>query len=253
MRYTGLNLSQKYLDSSAAALRKDISLELRINPRKTVLAIYACIVVLIVLHIIACIPYICMGKIKPIGVLNMDAERNIPTVFSALLLWFCSLLTVLIAWAKTKSSGWYHAIPWFGLAFAFFFIGVDETVELHERLTEPMREYFNTRGLLFFAWIIPYTALALLFGLAYIRFTLLLPRDTRKQVLVAALLFLSGSIGMEMFGGAWREGVGYSPVYYLLAMVEEALEMFGAAYFICAFLNYIDKYMPGFSLHITSS
>lgn len=227
-------------------------MQIKLHPKKTVWILGMGIATLTLLHLIACIPFFFMGRSHPFAPLNMECEQNIPTMFSAALLWFSALLVGGIAWGY-KRDGWYKALPWFGLAVAFLFMGLDESIELHEQLTEPLRDILGARGLFFYAWVIPYILFTLLFAIVYVRFVLELPGDTRKFVLIAAILYISGCIGVEMIGGAWMESYGRFSLYYPLAMVEELLEMSGSTVFIYAFLNHIDKHLPGFCLRITSS
>ena len=227
-------------------------MELKIHPTKTVRILWIAIAILALLHLIACIPFFFMGRSFPLGPLSMDGEQNIPTLFSTALLWCCSLIAGCIAWAG-RSEKWQVMLPWLGLALAFLGMGVDEFMELHERFTEPIRNALNTSGPLSYAWVIPYAVLALLFALVYMRFFLKLPADTRKYIMIAAILYVGGCIGCEMVAGAWIEQHGRSTFYYLLAMVEEVLEMSGVTCFIYAFLNHIDKHVPNFSMRITSS
>ena len=42
-----------------------------------------------------------------------------------------------------------YAKHWHGLAFVFIFLGVDEMASIHELLTNPLREAFNTSGILY--------------------------------------------------------------------------------------------------------
>ena len=168
------------------------------------------------------------------------------------LLWLCSLLTVCIAWTQ-KDAERRKALQWFGLAVAFFAMGVDESIAIHERFTEPLHNALGIGGLFRFAWVIPYSFFALLFMAVYFRFFLALPGDIRKLVVYGVILYIGGSIVLEMIGGACMQSYGKKSLYYLLALLEEFCEMSGCIVFIYAFASYIDKYMPGFRIRITSS
>ncbi|MEN7973272.1 MAG: hypothetical protein ABFR47_05510 [Verrucomicrobiota bacterium] len=193
-----------------------------------------------------------MDRSYPLGLLSMDGEQNIPTMFSVALLWLCALFAGCIAVAE-ESGGRLRRLQWGVLAVVFLFAGVDEFTEMHERLTEPLRNALNAGGLFYFAWVVPYVFFALLFTAMYFRFFMRLPGDTRKFVVLAVILYVGGSIGMEMIGGAWVQLHGKDWAYYLLVMVEEMMEMAGSIAFIYAFANHVDKHLPGFSLRITSS
>ena len=168
-----------------------------------------------------------------------------------MLLWLCAVLSGLIAWAANR-GGQEKQLPWWGLSIAFLLMGLDEFISIHERLTDPVHLMLDTRGMLRFAWVIPYGIFAVVFAVIYARFLVRLPEETRKYVTTAALLFIGGAIGWELLGSAWIEAHGRSPGYYLLAMVEELLEMAGCILFIYAFLNHLEKHVPGFCLRIAS-
>ncbi len=182
----------------------------------------------------------------------MDGEQNIPTLFSLMLLWLCALLTAGIAWGN-RGSARKKVFQWSILAAVFFFMGLDESIQIHERLTEPTRNMLGSSNLFHFAWVLPYMVFVVVFAAIYLRFFLELPRDTRRFVLLAAILYLGGCIGLEIVEGAWIQSHGKDEGYYLLVMIEELLEMSGCLVFIYAFANHIDKYFPDFELRITSS
>lgn len=226
-------------------------MRLELHPQKIVWFLSLSAVLMGVLHLIGCVPMFFMGRCTPLGFLSMDGEQNLPTLFSVMLLWICSLLTGGIAWAN-KSVGWRQMLPWAGLALAFFLMGADEMMQFHERFSEPIRQVLGERCAFRFAWVLPFSLLTLFFAAIYLRFFMHLPRGTRRLVFGAAVLFVGGAIGVEVIGGAWVQAHGKSAFYYLLVMAEELMEMSGAILFIYAFANHIDRHLP-FSLRITSS
>jgi len=75
-----------------------------------------------------------------------------------------SILLSFIASAHKKTNSPY--VLWAILAAIFLFFSIDEISSIHESLTAPVREIFNTSGLLFFAWVIPYGIFSMLIALA---------------------------------------------------------------------------------------
>ncbi len=138
-----------------------------------------------------------------VRLLNLNRERgNIPTFFSALLLLFAALLLWIIGVMKRKSRGPY-ALHWTILAFTFLYLAVDEATVIHELLNRPTRELLGNLniGTFNFAWwAIPGTAITLFFGLLFLKFLLHLPLETRLFVLLAAILYVGGAIGVEVIG-----------------------------------------------------
>jgi len=182
---------------------------------------------------------------------DFDDEGNFPTLFSTLLLLACAGLMLLIGLSR-RAQGARDGGYWLFLAAIFAYLGIDETVKLHERLIVLIRDALGTSGVLFFAWVIPYGLAALVLGLIYLRFVWRLPTRVRTLVLLAGGLYVAGALGMEMIGGAYfdmRNGEK-DVVFALMTTLEETLEMVGLTVFIYAMLTYIDTALGGISLQI---
>jgi hypothetical protein len=64
----------------------------------------------------------------------------------------------------------------------------------------------------------------------YLPFMRALPRVTRNRLLLAAVIYIGGAVGMELPLGWWTERHGTDGLgYALIDWVEETLEMIGAA------------------------
>ena len=175
-----------------------------------------------------------------IRLFNVDAERNIPTYFSVLLMLFAALLLAVIA-ALNQKQRVPHVSKWASLSFGFLFMAFDEAFQVHERLISPVRAMLGDRnlGVFYFAWVIPGIALVLLLGLFFLRFLLHLPATVRLRLLVAAILYIGGAIGVELIGGRYAELHGEENwTYSMITTVEESLEMAGLIVFIWALLEY---------------
>ena len=223
-------------------------MDLKLNPKKIASVLAFAMILLAILHIIACLPLVFMDRSYPLGFLSLDGENNLPAMFSVALLWCSALLTACIAWAGGKNR-----IYWAGLSLAFLLLGLDEATMIHERMTEITRQVLGATGLFYFAWVIPYLILLLLFGALYCRFFFALPSDTRWKIMWSVLLFVGGAIGVEMLGGAWLESHGRDSIFYLFVMVEEVLEMSGSIAFIYTFSSYIARHLPDLRLRIASN
>jgi len=183
-----------------------------------------------------------------VALFNLDGERNVPAVYSTLLLLFCACLLALIAHAsRHKGAGYLY---WLGLALVFVFLASDEFFELHEGLVVPVRSALSTSGLLYFAWVIPYTAALAVLALIYFKFVLRLPVRARGLFLLAGLIYIGGTLGMELLGGQYYEKVQRVDAAYSLIFVtiEELLEMTGLVIFLHALLSYIDAEFGEISL-----
>jgi hypothetical protein len=163
-----------------------------------------------------------------VPLLDADAERNLPSVFSTLLLAGAAWLLAGAGLAeRRRGASW---LPWAGLAAGFLVMAADEALSFHERLIRPMRAVLGggDLGPFHFAWVAPALVLVTVLGLAYLRFLLRLPAGLRRALVSAAAVYLAGAVGMEMVAGPWVEAHGRANLTYaLLVAVEEGLEMAG--------------------------
>ena len=174
-----------------------------------------------------------------VKLLNVNLEANLPTYFSALVLLGNAILLAFIAYgSKVIGEKFWH---WIGLSAIFVFISLDEMIQIHEQLRAPMEALFSTSGLLYFAWFIPYIAITILIAIAYFKFIMRLPKRILRLFILSAVIFVSGAVGMEMFGGMHAEVNGEKTLTYaLMYSFEEFLEMSGAAIFFYALISYIE-------------
>jgi len=173
--------------------------------------------------------------------LYLDRETSIPTYFSSLLLLISSVLFALIARLKqlSNSSYKYH---WILLSVIFLLMSVDETASLHEQLNKPMRLMFNPSGILLFAWVIVAIPLVILFLIAYLRFFFHLPRKTKILFALATGLYIGGAIGFELIGAGLVSQSGFhNLIYFIIAIIEESMEIVGLLFLIYALLDYMSS------------
>lgn len=182
---------------------------------------------------------------------SVDYERNIPTAYSVLALLLSSILLGAIAHTKNLDSDRYKK-HWKILSFIFLYMALDEAVQVHEQLINPMRALLNATGFLYFTWIVPIGCLVAIFLLSYTKFLFHLPTSTRNLFVTASVLYIGGAIGMEMLGGyqAYTSGT-YNLSYLIIVTFEELLEMLGIVIFIHALMSYINKYLGGVSCKIS--
>lgn len=170
---------------------------------------------------------------------NINRESSIPTWYASSLLLICAILLGLIAHIKFLRQE-SHRRYWAGLALIFLYLSIDEAAEIHERLTEPLQTAFNTSGPLYFAWMVVFIPLVVIFGVVYFRFWLNLESRIRKLFLLAGVIYIGGAVGVEMIGSnLWYADGGTSLFYSTIGTIEEFLEMLGAATLIYTLLTYI--------------
>ncbi|MBO3116498.1 hypothetical protein J4050_07050 [Winogradskyella sp. DF17] len=124
----------------------------------------------------------------------------------------------------------------------FYFLAVDEILRIHEHLNVPMRNLFDTSGVFYFAWVIPYSIIILLLGIYFYKFLLSLPVRTKVLFGLSLVVFVSGAIGIELLEGQQAEDYGMdNTTFFILYTIEESLEMIGSSIFCFALLDYISK------------
>jgi hypothetical protein len=181
-----------------------------------------------------------------IGTFYFGRESNIPSLYSSLAILFCGILLFAIgnlAEEKKKKNHYYWRI----LGVIFTFLAADELLAIHEMLTSPSRAIAgeHATGLLFYAWVIPYGIAFILISVAFLRFFLRLPRRIKIEFAVAAVIFLSGAVFLEMIGGRYHylflatENNAESNLNLaLMVTLEELMEMSGIVIFIHALTAY---------------
>ena len=173
----------------------------------------------------------------------LNAEKNIPTFYSALALLFCSVLLAIIAKSKYNKRDKYRGY-WKFLSLIFLYLAIDENSSIHEMSGKFTRGLLNTSGFFHYAWVIPGIILFSLFVFIYLKFVLSLPKRTKFLFILAAAIFVLGAIGIEMIGGNFSSLAGRKNLpYAMIATVEETLEMSGIAIFMYALLEYMQKYV----------
>jgi len=184
------------------------------------------LVVYVIMSIVA--PQVKWGPFEPL--FDLDNESSIPT-------WFSSAQLVVIAtllWAISRS---YSRYRWFYVlgAIVFLFLSIDETVQLHERLSMSANAYdikalksimIGDHG----AWILPYILAGLIILFLARKPIIEIYRNHRKPflyVLIGALVAAVGLIGIEVLSYLGMRESGSELVYSIEVAPEEFLEMIG--------------------------
>ena len=226
------------------------------KPEHVLKLFFALIFVLLFLNVVGIIftYYINLNSIfinEYIRLFDFNTETNIPTFFSSILLLICGVLLLCIVIFKKNQQAPY--IAWLGLALIFFFLSIDEFSSIHEKFTHPTREFLGSsqKGLLYYAWVIPYGIALISLAILYVKFLKSLPPKILKLFLLSGFVFLLGAIGFEMIGGKHVEIHGeenvLAAIYY---SIEELLEMLGATLFAYSLLYYIITQFTSFEIII---
>ena len=169
----------------------------------------------------------------------LDAEQNVPTWFSTVILLLASALLALVATLKKRRADPF-SLHWAGLSLIFLYLSVDELIGAHEMTGARVERVATTSGAFYYASTVFTLTMVLIVGFAFLRFLLNLPRSTGKLFVAAGALYVGGALGMEMIGGLVDQTYGTAGALYLLSTtLEETLEMTGVVLFIYAVLRYL--------------
>jgi hypothetical protein len=190
------------------------------------------------------------GVLGLVSLFDLDSETNIPTWYSSSALLMCGVALALIAAVKRRQEDRFST-HWTVLALGFVYLSADETAGIHEVigpmfggagrwLTQHASQRFAYLGAFpVYTWVLPATVAVLLVGLWYVKFLLALPRRFGTLFFLSAVIFLGGSMGMEVVGARHVLYYGqHNPTYGAMVALEETMEMSGIAVFLVSLLAY---------------
>lgn len=206
-----------------------------------------CGVALIAGHVAGLIGHEVWGLDRELGMVrqfDLNAEGNLAAWFSSFLLLASAGLCFLVFQIHRLRD---HplAARW-GMLSAFLLVmAIDETSQLHDMATGPLRNGLGLDfGVLYFAWLIP---ALLIVGVAAFYFAPVvrdLSARIRPQLLLAAVVYLSGAVGFEMIGGNVVADGRQALSYLVVMSLEESLEILGGFLLLTALLNQLRELGP---------
>lgn len=171
---------------------------------------------------------------------DLGLEPSLPNWFSSLLL----LAAAVLLWVNGRTELGAGRRGWRLLAVVFAALAVDEAIMIHEMANDTLHEALGTTGPLFFAWILPGLAFAAAVALASVGLLRRVDPRTRALFLLAGVMFLGGSVGMEMIAGVLVEAHGAESIHHAFEqVVEESLEMSGTVVFLYALLDRLGRWV----------
>ncbi len=209
-----------------------------IDPRTVVIALFSCCAVLTVAGVVAA--RFADDEQWKYQLFELNIEANVPTWFSAAQLGLASLLAWVCA-SLHRSRGLPGVTSWRLVAAAMLFVSADEVAQFHEQISYQVRDTLDTDGILRFAWVIPYGAAVMVLGVVLLGWWRSLPAMTRRLLMLCAVVFIVGALGLELVEGAYESWRGKDFGLRVITVVEEALEMFAIAALIGAFLRHVGQ------------
>lgn len=171
---------------------------------------------------------------------DLNGERNAPAFYSGVLILAnaCVLALVSLRMRGVGETAW---TGWALLALVFLTLSVDEVFSFHEKLGPLVDAVLDSPGgLLYFSWVLPGSAFALLVLMLSGSFLRSLDGVTLRLVIGAGAIYVVGAVGFEMLGG-WRwHIIGQDRndlIYMLLYLCEETLELAGMSLMLFALMR----------------
>ena len=220
----------------------DVSITLRISPRRA-LGVMAVLIGVLVAASTAAVGALALFR-WPEGSLGyecvkmfwLDTENNLPTLYQSLALGFAAALMFVVA---RVSPGLPPAdrTRWRVLASVFVFLALDEILRFHETVGDTSSFHFGAAGL---AIYVPVAVLLVLYWIPLLR---RLDGRLQRVLLVAAVLYVGGAGCIEVASQLYAGVAGKAtPLYVVLATLEETMEMAGIAVLVYALLDHLCKF-----------
>jgi hypothetical protein len=178
---------------------------------------------------------------------SLSYERNLSTWASSCLLFSCALLLTVVASARRRAGAPFQA-HWWGLAGGFFYISLDELVQIHEMLNSRLK--FG--GALYFGWVVPASILVVGLAIAYAPFVRDLSNDVRGKFLLAATIYVGGALGTEFPLGYWTSIAGdQNFTYAMIDLVQESMELTGVSVFLVSLVRFFEALIEAPQISLT--
>ena len=152
-------------------------------------------------------------------------EHNLPAWFSVVVLAGAAVATAV--WARQAAE---DRMRWRVVAAAFAWVSFDEMTSVHELLNDPTAPAGPGR----YRWVFFAAPVVLALSLWILPALRRLPRDIAASMVIAAVLYIGGAIGIEFVSGFF---VGTDFVFAAIAHVEELAEMLGVVLYLDVMLR----------------
>ena len=175
--------------------------------------------------------------------MSVNRETSLPSWFSSKILFIAALLLGFF-YLRTRRARFPGSRMWLGLSLIFLYLSVDEALFIHERVAGIFSRAFGLSGILYYAWVLPFSVLVLIFLAFYAPFFLRLPGRTRNLIALAGTLYLGGALGAEVVAALMDQSGNRETLAFIgIFTLEEWLEMTGISLFIFALLDYAARYL----------
>ncbi len=170
-----------------------------------------------------------------------DVKVNVPTSAKTLGLLSVALLMLLLSSAARKVGAPERRL-WLGLAGVVGFAFVDESIYLHQTLSEELHKHLHTHGILSYAWTVVYVPVLVLVALLVLPGLRHLAAPLRWRLLAAGGVYGVGAVAMEPFKSRLSEETSEAGLgFHLVAAVSDSLQIIGLALLIALLTRQIRR------------
>lgn len=171
--------------------------------------------------------------------------KNSIQQFWSICLWLCCACLCLAASATGRERS-----AWIFLSIGSMGVAIDESCQIHERLSPMIGQMFGVSTGVFAApWVIVAIPIVIICGLVLLPFLIRLERPIAIRLVIAGALFVGGAVGLEMaFAPASTSGRSAATILTLVT-AEETLEMLGAS----LFAGTVAKLLGGLNVRFTEA
>lgn len=186
------------------------------------------------------------------AVFDLDREHSLPNLLSAFAI---AVTAAAAAFAARTADSPLMKRGWIFAACVMVFLALDEGAGLHDALSGKVGKVLSeggTHGVLFSAWVIPYSIAFVATAAILARFALALPKETRWGLLIAGWIYALAAIGLElpegyvadhaMASGLALDAIDNLPVMVMMHTAEETGEMLAFALALRTILRHIVRH-----------
>ncbi|MDZ5619948.1 hypothetical protein [Nocardioides bizhenqiangii] len=175
---------------------------------------------------------------------DLNGEGNLAAWFQSSLLLTCALLTLALA-SHYRGQGAPLAHRWVALSGLFGLMAIDETAQLHDMFTGPLRRGLEIDfGIFYFAWLLPAVGFLAICAWYFAPVAFSLPAAIYRRLFLAFAVYFGGAVLVEMISGFAAENGRQSTPYHLVLTVEESCEIAGILLVVTALLTMVRMVQP---------
>ena len=209
--------------------------------------LWAAAIALVIGHVVTLYLFLEHGVRRDISVprqFDLNAEGNLAAWFESFLLLSCALILLALA-SHFRAQQAPLAHRWVALSALFGLMAIDESAQLHDMFTGPLRRGLTIDfGVFYFAWLLPAVGFLAACAWYFAPVARTLPALVYRRLLVALAVYFGGSIAVEMVSGFVVENGRQSTPYLLVLTLEETCEIFGTLLVVGALLTLLRMTQP---------